>query len=288
MAKRVNKQQDKSKPSYLYSIVSVTLVLFLLGALGVILINARNLTRQLKENVEITVILQDEARESEIISFRNSLEDRDQILSTRFISKEQAATDFKEEYGEDYLNVLDFNPLYSSIQVRLKHNEQTEIKEISRSIEKNKLVSEVFFQENLVEAINSNIKKLSLLMGIITAVFLFIAITLIDSTIKLMMYSNRFKIKTMQLVGATRKLITRPFISTSIKNGVLCGFLACILLILSLIFVDKSMPFLEMQNDVKHYAFICFSIIVVGIFISWWSTRTAVTKYLKMKLEDLY
>ncbi len=290
MASKATKQQRKNQPSYIYSIISVTLVLFLLGALGAILLNARNLGQQLKENVELTVILEDKLSPEEGKAFEKRLQDRKDVLSARYISKDDAAMEFQEEYGEDYLEVLDFNPLYQSIQLRLQHNDGSaeSIKAVKSELEESKLVTEVFYQEVLLEAINKNVRKLGIILGLITAIFLFIAITLIDNTIKLTMYSNRFKIKTMQLVGATRSLITRPFIKTSVINGLICGVLACILLLISIYMLNKNMPFLEMQNDVKHYAFICGSIIIVGIFISWWSTRTAVTKYLKMKLEDLY
>ncbi len=280
----------RSKPSQIYAIASITVVLFVLALLGSLMVNARKLSKQLRENVEVNLMLKDGVKEAEIKALDKRLSKAPYVLSTNFTSKEDAAREFEAEYGEEFTKILGFNPLDNTLSLYLKaeYTQTDSLKMLESKLAKLSEVKEVSYPRNLVHLINDNIRKLSIGLLLLSAIFLFIAITLIDNTIKLSMYSNRFLIKSMQLVGATRQFILKPFVRSSMFNGVISGILASLLLILFLYFINKNLNVLEIRKDMLHYAYICFSVIVIGVLLSYWSTKSAVIKYLKLKLDELY
>ncbi len=280
----------RAKPSQIYAIISITMVLFVLGLLGTLFINATNLSKQLREQVEISLFLEDEATPQQIDKVKSFLGKKKYILQADYVSKEKAAKEFEKEYGEEFTDILGFNPLSNSFNIYLeaKYTHQDSLSNLEYEFLQEEAIKEVYYHKNIINLINDNMRKLSIGLLILGAIFLFIAISLIDNTIKLSMYSNRFLIKSMQLVGATRRFITRPFVNRSVVNGLVSGFLACILLFVLLYFLEKNLNLVHIQRDILHYVYICFSIILIGVLLSYWSTKAAVLKYLKMKLDELY
>ena len=159
---------------------------------------------------------------------------------------------------------------------------------ITQELESNKFITESFYQASLIDVINENSNKIGLILGILSLIFFVVAFTLIDNTIKLAMYSNRFLIKSMQLVGATRSFITKPFTQQAVYNGIVSGMLASVLLVLLLLFAQQNVPELAALFDIFTFLVLCLCLIITGIIISWWSTKSSVTKYLQMQLDDLY
>lgn len=290
MSKVSTKKSKRSKPSHIYAIISITVVLFVLGLLATLLMNATQLSRQLRENVEVNLMLKDGLKEKDFKTLRKRLDNTSYISSTFFTSKADAARQFEAEYGEEFTEILGFNPLDDVISIYLKANYTNEdsLAQVETLLLAMDGVKEVNYPRNLMHLINDNVSKLSIVLLIMFLLFLFIAITLIDNTIKLSMYSSRFLIKSMQLVGATRSFVLRPFIRRGLINGFISGLLAAALLIIFLLFVNRQLNVLDIQANFLHYLYICASIVLVGLLLSYWSTKTAVVKYLKLKLDELY
>lgn len=285
-----NQVSNAAKPSYVYAIVSMSLVLFLLGLLGVFLTYAQALSKHFKENIEVTVMLSDQTKERELLLFDQYLKEQNYIKNYKYVSKADAAQQFVENYEEDFVEVLGYNPLFSAyylyLQSKFANVDSLEI--IQTELSEQPIVREVFYQETLVNLVNSNVQKVGLILGFLSIVFMAIAFTLIDNTIKLNMYSNRFLIKSMQLVGATRMFIARPFLIKSLYNGILSGLVASFILLFTLVLTQNSISELRLLNQPVYFVVICVVITLIGVFISWWSTRTAVFKYLQMRFDDLY
>lgn len=282
--------KKQKKPSHLYAIVSTTMVLFVLGLLAVLLINASKISQQLKENIEVSVALKPDTSLKESKNFQQKLKDNPWVQSTRFISKEEAAEQFEKEFGEEFTDLLGFNPLFDAVQVTLnsEYTQTDSLAKFEKQIAGLSAVDSVNYPKNIVSLINENVRKLGILLLILSGIFLFIAISLIDNTIRLSMYSKRFLIKSMQLVGATRKFITRPFVRQSLLNGLISGILACILLFAFLFAVYQNFGLFNMKSEPISYAYVGFCVILIGVLLSYWSTKSAVLKYLKMKLDELY
>jgi len=291
MLHQANSTAKRSKPSYFYAILSVTLVLFLLGLILILFVNTQKVSTYLKENIAITFVLKDDVKQVEIDALHRQIDKQTFVKRSEFVSKEEAAKDFQTEYGENFMDILGGkNPLFSSINVYLKEDyaNKDSLKILEQRWTGKKTVQEVYYQKNVLESINENVNKLSIALIILSLIFFIVALVLIDNTMKLAMFSNRFLIKSMQLVGATRWFITKPFISQSIFNGVLSGVLASVLLVGVLYFINSSFPYLKLMEDARTYGILCLVIVMIGAAISWFSTRQAVLKYLKTKLDDLY
>ncbi len=284
------KPVKRSKPSQVYGIVGITAVLLLLGILGMVVLNAHAIAQYFRENIEITIILKDEVKDADIIKLQQDIESAPYSKRVEFVSKSMAADRFKESFDEQFEDVLGYNPLFASFDLRLfsSYAQQDSIEPIKQNLERYSAVKEVYYQKNLVQLINKNVRNVSIAIIVFSLLFFFIAITLIDNTIRLMMYSQRFIIRSMQLVGATRKFITRPFITQSINNGLISAFVAIAILALITIYIQNSFPELTVLRDIIRFVIVAVLIFAVGIFISWWSTKRSVKKYLKMKLDDLY
>ncbi len=280
----------KVQSSSLTTIVSLSLVLFMLGLLAIIILNTRKLSDNVKENIGFQIILNDNAKEVDIQHLTKSLDASDYVKSTEFITKEEAAIRLQEDLGEDFINFLGFNPLLSSINVHLKagYANTDSLTWIEKDLLDTKLVKEVIYQKSLVSLINENVQKISLIILGFSGLLMLIALALINNTIRLSIYSKRFIIKTMQLVGATQSFIRRPFVLKGIKHGIYGAAVAILMLIGVLYFAQKQLPELAELQDRNMLLTLFGLVIILGIIISWISTALAVRKYLRLKSDDLY
>lgn len=280
----------KTKTFYISTIISISLVLLMVGLLGLIILHARSLSNYVKENIVMSVIVNENANEVEVLQFQKELNANAIVKSTQYVSQELAAKNLSKDLGEDFVKFLGFNPLLSSIDIYLKaeYANNESIQQLEKGIKKNKFVKEVFYQESLVDLVNNNIRTISLIILGFGLVLLLIAIALINNTIRLAMYSQRFLIKSMQLVGATKNFIRKPFLITGIIHGLLGGLISIALLIATLYFVQKEIPELIILENYTEFAFLFVFVISIGVLISFISTYMAVTKYLNLKIYDLY
>lgn len=283
-------QKRRLISSYFSVVISIALVLFLLGSLGLLVLNAKSVSDNFKEQVILTIYLEDSSKSVEIKQLEKSLAFSDYIKQTKFISKESAADFMKLEYGEDFLDDIGYNPLKNSIQVNLKASYVTtrRLDSISESNLKKNFVEDIKYDKDLVSLMNSNVKRLSLWLLIISGIFTAIAVLLINSSIRLAVYSKRFSIKTMQMVGATKKFIRRPFIWRSIRLGIIGSLMAITGMAIVLYYVNISFPEFQLIQNKLSIGLLFASIFLTGILIAWWSTFFATQRFLNLKTEQLY
>ncbi|HRO41922.1 MAG TPA: permease-like cell division protein FtsX [Flavipsychrobacter sp.] len=281
---------QKSKPSYVYAIIGVSLVLFLLGTLGWLVINGRGLTRTFKEDIEVQIILHDNTRPEMAGKLKNVLENQSFVRETSITTKEEAAKDFEKEWGEDFTQLLDFNPLYSSINIKLHSDyvNKDSLAKIEQFVKQSNIVREISYPTGVVEKMNANFRKISIILAAISLLLFIVAVILIDNTVRLAMFSNRFLIKTMQMVGATRGFITKPFDTRAVINGLISGGIAVVGLWLVISFAENQLPSLRALHEPALLMVLMIGMIVLGILISVISTHRSVVKYLKMHVDDLY
>ncbi|HHU34276.1 MAG TPA: cell division protein FtsX [Bacteroidetes bacterium] len=287
-------QEDLSKTrlrsSYISLVVSVSLVLFMLGILGLVLINAKELSDYFRESLSFSVMFDDTAREADIRMMQKDLDAKEYVKSTQYISKEEAATKMQEELGEDFISFLGDNPLPASIDVYLlsDYTGPDSVAKIESYLREYPFVEDIYYQESLLFLINDNIKKISLFLLIISLFLFLIALTIINNTIRLSVYSKRFIIRTMQLVGATRAFIRKPFILQGILHGFIASLLSLTLLMGLILLVEKGFfSMFSMENTIL-LVFLGVLIIVIGIVINIISTFFSVNKYLRMSDDKLY
>ncbi|PCH66959.1 MAG: cell division protein FtsX [Bacteroidetes bacterium] len=290
MSYQEGKFAKKRKPSYVSSVISISLVLFMLGLLGLVILHANKLSEYVKENIVLTVIVKESAKEVGIIRLQKMLDASKYVKSTEFVSKEAAAEVLEKDLGEDFIGFLGFNPLLPSIDIHLQANyaNSDSIAWIHNNIMEHKEVKELYYEQSLLDKINDNIKTISFMILCFCGLLFFIAAALINNAIRLALYSKRFIIKSMQLVGATQGFIQKPFIYQSVLHGFYGALLAIIFLIGTLYLAQQEIPDLKLIQDLQHFGLLFVFILAMGILISWWSTQIAVIKYLRMKLDDLY
>ncbi|MEL6809928.1 MAG: permease-like cell division protein FtsX [Bacteroidota bacterium] len=291
MATSFEKYQKRRLISSYFSVVlSISLVLLLLGLLGLFLINSNQLSRYFKEQIPLSIYLKDSAKEVEIDQLRQSLEMADYTKSATYVSKEEAAEQHIETIGEDYLEFLGYNPLQNSIDVELlaEFVSSAQLKEIANEISAKDFVAEVEYDELLVELFDKNIKTISFYVLLFSAAFLVIAVLLINSSIRLSVYSKRFTIKTMQMVGATKRFIRRPFIWKSMKLGLIGALIACAGVAAVLYLLDKAWPQLQLLSNKLLLGGLFLFILLMGLFISWISTFFATQRFLNLRTDELY
>ena len=291
MASSFEKYQKRRLISSYFSVVlSISLVLFLLGLLGLFLINSSQLSRYFKEQIPISIYLKDSAKEVEIDQLRQSLEMADYTKSATYISKEEAAEQHIETIGEDYLEFLGYNPLQNSIDVELlaEFVSSAQLKDIANEISAKDFVAEVEYDELLVELFDKNIKVITMYILVFSALFLVIAVLLINSSIRLSVYAKRFTIKTMQMVGATKRFIRRPFLWKSIRLGLIGAIIAMIGVAFVLYLLDKAWPQLELLSDKVLLGGLFIFIVLMAVFITWISTFFATQRFLNLRTDELY
>jgi len=283
-------QKRRLLSSYFSVVISIALVLFLLGLLGMLVLNAKTISDNFKERVVMTIYLNDSAKDVEINQLEKSLTLSNYIKSTKYVSKEDAADFMKSEYGEDFLDDVGYNPLQNSIDVNLKAEFVTahNLDSISQITLSKKFVEDVRYDKDLVSIMNSNVKRISFWILVISAVFSLIAVLLINSSIRLAVYSKRFIIKTMQMVGATKQFIRRPFIWKSVRLGIIGSILALIGMAIVFYYINETFPELELLNNPILIAFLFGGIFALGIIITWFSTYFATQRFLNLKTDQLY
>ncbi|HLN53868.1 MAG TPA: permease-like cell division protein FtsX [Lentimicrobium sp.] len=267
------------------TIISISLVLFMLGLLGLIVLHAGKLSDYVKENIGFSVIIKEDIKETAILEFQKKLDTEEFVKSTDYITKEQAAEDLTKELGEDFVDFLGYNPLLASIDIRLHadYANNDSLKVLEKKLLKNSLVKEVFYHESLVDAVNKNLRKISLVIFTFSVVLLLISIALINNTIRLSVYSKRFIIKTMQLVGATKTFISKPFLVRSLIHGLVSSIIAIVLLTLVLVFSRKALPELIDLQQIDLFLSLFGIVTLLGLFITGFSTLFAVGKYLNLQ-----
>ena len=283
-------QKRRLISSYFSVVMSIALVLFLLGLLGMLVLNAKTISDNFKERVVMTIYLYDSAKQVEIDQLEKSLVLSDYVKETKYVSKDEAANFMKNEYGEDFLDDVGYNPLQNSIDVNLKAEFVTaqKLDSISEATLTKKFVEDVRYDKDLVAIMNSNVQRISVWVLIISAIFTVIAVLLINSSIRLAVYSKRFIIKTMQMVGATKIFIRRPFIWKSVKLGMLGAVLALIGMAVVLYYVDQTFPELELLNNYFLLGTLFLGIFIIGVLITWISTFFATQRFLNLKTDQLY
>ena len=283
-------QKRRLISSYFSVVISITLVLFLLGVLGMLVLNAHKVEKHFKEQIALSIDLKENVKQIEISQLEKNLKLSDYVKSTQFISKEDAAVIAQEENGEKFMDFIGYNPFQNSIDVYLNSEFVTlnKLEEIKTDLLQKSYVDEVRYDVELVSLMNKNVKRISFWLIAISVVFALIAMLLINSSIRLAVYSKRFIIKTMQMVGATKHFIRRPFIWRSIRLGIIGSLLAVLGLVAIAFYLNKSLPELNLLQNPAIFATLCTGIVALGIIITWLSTFFATQRFLNLKTDDLY
>lgn len=291
MSKSANKQTAKRlRTSYLTTIISISLVLFMLGILGLILLNAKQISNHVKENIGFSIILEKGVKQQEIKHIKDLLDAEPYVKEVVYVDPDIAAEEFQEALGEEFVKFIGENPLLPSFDVKLTadYANPDSLSIIETELVENTKIKEVFYQPDLVDAVNTNLQKISFYLLGFSGLLLIIAMALINNTIRLSIYSKRFVIKTMQLVGARHSFIRRPFVARGIGNGIVAAFIAIGLIITFLYYLQQQFPELINFKDVELYGALFIIVVILGIIISWISTNLAVRKYLRIETGDLY
>ena len=290
MAEISKTSMKRSTPSYFFSILGVALVLLILGILGWLVINASKLESYFRGSVQLQAYLRENAPQKDIDSLINYISAKPYAKNVEHVTKDMAREKFLKDGNEDWNKVLDYNPLPASIDFYLQSHyvDKDSINTIIQDLQTNIIVSEIKYPDAVVNNLNSVVRKVGIILLTVAAVLSIIVIILIDNTIKLAMFSNRFLIKTMQMVGATRSFISKPFGRQAILNGFLSAILAIIAIIAIILLVERWLPEIKALRDYNLLGLLFLGLTAIGIFITFISTYRSVTKYLKMKLDDLY
>ncbi|MFI8377533.1 cell division protein FtsX [Leeuwenhoekiella sp. NPDC079379] len=283
-------QRRRLISSYFSVVLSIALVLFLLGLLGLLVLNSKKVADHFKEQIALTVYLKDDAKDVEMKQLEKTLALADYTKSTQFVSKEEAAEEHSKEIGENFMDFLGYNPLQNSIDVYMKADfvSAAQVKEIADELMTKDFVEEVNYDQPLISLLNDNIKKISLWIVIISGVFTLIAVLLINSAIRLSVYSKRFTIKTMQMVGATKGFIRRPFIWLSMKLGMVGAIIALAGMAAVLYYLNETFPELELLRDKMILAILFVGVFAASVIITWFSTFLATQRFLNLRTDELY
>ncbi|MDR2928141.1 MAG: permease-like cell division protein FtsX [Cytophagaceae bacterium] len=280
----------KLRSSYATTIISISLVLFLLGIIGFLLLNANRLSVYVKENLGFTILIKDDARDAEVKRLQKILGAMPYVRTADYVDKELAAERLKEELGEEFVEFVGYNPLSSSIEVKMMAQwaNPDSMPKIEVEVLNYPQVKEFYYQKDLIHAVNENIRNIAFILAMFSLLLLIIAIALINNTIRLSVYAKRFIIRTMQLVGATRGFIRRPFLLNSVLHGLAGATLAIVLLSTLVYFLNDWLDGIIGFTDVYHIGVLFVSVIATGVLITFISTYFAVNKYLRLKTDQLY
>ena len=271
-------------------IISLSLVLFVVGLLSLVMINAQKLSNYVKENIGFSIMIKEDIKEIELIEFNKILDAEDFTKSTRFFSKEHATKELEKDLGEDFVSFLGYNPVMASIDVKLNSSyaNNDSLQNISSRLEKNDIVYEVFYQKNLIKKLNSNVGKISFFLICISIILFFIAFALINNTIRLSVYSKRFIIKTMRLVGAENSFIQKPFLISGVYQGLYSAIFAIFMLIGSIQLIQSETASILNINDLQIIGLVFIVLFCSGIILSGTSTFFAVRKFIYLNEGELY
>ncbi|MET3500866.1 cell division transport system permease protein [Mucilaginibacter sp. SG538B] len=280
----------KTKTIYISTVFGIAMVLLMVGLLGLILVYAKNISSYVKENIVLNIFVDDAAHESDVLQLQKQLDGNVMVKQTQYVSKELAARNLQKDLGEDFVKFLGYNPLSQSVDVYLKaeYANNKDIEKFKAELLKNPLVKEVKYQQSLVDQMNQNVTTISLIILTFAGIFVVLSVALINNTIRLAIYSQRFLIKSMQLVGATKGFIRKPFLLYGIWHGLLGGLIAIILLIGTLYVAYDNVPDLVFLQNYTEFGIVFLVVVGLGIFISGFSTFLAVNKFLRLKIYDLY
>ncbi len=287
-------QQGQAKrslrSSYLSSIISIALVLFTLGVVGLLVMHAKRLSDFVKENISFSVLLKEDVNEADAAVLLKALNASPYVKSTTFISKEEAANLMRDQLGQDFVEFLGYNPLGASLEVRLKadYANSDSLVAIEKDIKTYSQVKEIDYQKSLLDLVNENVRQISITILAFSALLLFLALVLINNTIRLSVYARRFLINTMKLVGATYGFIQKPFLIRSIAHGIYAGIIANLLLLALVWFGQEQVKQVLEITDITMLSILFGSVLIVGVAISFISTFFAVRKFLRLKADDLY
>jgi cell division transport system permease protein len=280
----------KTKTIYISTVFGIAMVLSMVGLLGLILVEANNLSNYVKENIVLNVYVDDAAHETDVIQLQKQIEAYPMVKDAQYVSKELAARNLQKDLGEDFVKFLGYNPLSQSIDVYLKaaYANNKDIEKFTASLLKNPMIKEVKYQKSLVDQMNENITTISLIILAFAGIFVILSVALINNTIRLSIYSQRFIIKSMQLVGATKGFIRKPFLLYGIWHGILGALIAILILVGTLGLAYKEIPDLIILRNYTEFGIIFVGIVGLGMFISGFSTFLAVNKFLRLKIYNLY
>ncbi len=283
-------QKRKLKSSYASVILSIAFVLFLLGLFGLLVLNTKKISDYFKEQASITIFLKDDANKQTIKNLQTLLKSEPFTKSITYVSKDEAAEIAKKENGEDFMEFLGYNPLKNAIDLYIKADfvSPEKMSEIEDSLIKNKAVFEVSYDKPLISLMTKNIKRISLWVLIFSSVFTLIAMLLINNSIRLSVYSKRFTIKTMQLVGATKRFIRKPFVRSSIKLGAVGALVALVALAIAVYYLNLNFPEFGFLENIELLAILFGGIFLLGIIITWVSAFFATQRFLNLRTDQLY
>lgn len=281
---------QKIKTSSLTVIISLALVLFMLGLLGLVVINAKKLSNHIKENIGFQVVLKDTTSQAELDNLKQELSASVYSKEVNYISKAEAAKVLQKDLGEDFITFLGYNPLLSSLDVKLNSDYANvdSLATFEKMILQKHFVKEVIYHKDMIKQVNSNARIISLYILIFSGLLLVVAIALINNTIRLSIYAKRFLIRTMYLVGATQGFICKPFIFKGVRQGIIAGIVAGFLLAGFLMLSTRYIPDLLQLQDPNLLALLFGGIVLLGVIISGLSATLSVSRYLRLKTDDLY
>jgi cell division transport system permease protein len=280
----------KTKTIYISTVFGIAMVLLMVGLLGLILVHAGNLSKYVKENIVVNIFVDESAREADVQQLQHQLESNPMVKQALYVSKELAARNLQKDLGTDFVQFLGYNPLSQSVDVYLKaeYANNKDITHFKNELLKNPLVKEVKYQQSLVDKMNENLASITLVILVFAGIFVVVSVGLINNTIRLAIYSQRFLIKSMQLVGATRSFIRKPFLLYGIWHGLLGALIAIIILMGTLFLANRTLPELVVLQNYAEFGLVFLIVIGLSIFISGFSTYLAVSKFLRSKTISLY
>ncbi len=283
-------QKRRVITSYFSVVLSVFLVLFLLGLLGLFVINSKRLSDNFKEDIVMTVFFKNDATDSVFKAFDADMKKAKFAKDYKFVSKEAAAKEHEKVFGENFMQFLGVNPLQNSYDIHLKADYVTNpgFSQAENQLRRNPMVADIVYDKQLITLVNDNVKRISMWILIISGMFAFISVLLINSSMRLSIYANRFIIKTMQMVGATKSFIRKPFIKRSIILGLIGSVLAIIALIGLLFYININYPTVEIFKDTTLTIAVLFVVLLLGVLITWISTYFATQRFLNLRTDDLY
>ena len=283
-------QKRRLASSYISVVISIALVLFMVGILGLVLLKSTLVANRVKEKVAITLFIKDKVTQKQIKTFRESLAKEEFAKRVIYTSKTQAAKKYSKEIGEDFLQFLGKNPLKNGVDIYLKAAYVTpeKMQELETRFSKNAFVADVSYDKPLINLLTKNIKRISFWLFLLSGFFGLIAIILINSSIRLSIYAKRFNIKTMQMVGATKSFIRKPFIWRSIKLGFVAAVLALIGLAVVIYYIDKYAPTLNLLTDYVTLGYLVGGVVFTAFIITWISTFFATQRFLNLQTDELY
>ncbi|MCT4600657.1 MAG: permease-like cell division protein FtsX [Marinifilaceae bacterium] len=284
------RKKKRFNASYIASTISISFVLFLFGAMVFLILNAREISRYVSENIGFSIVIKDNVKPVDVKYFQKTLKTKKYVKESKYINKKEAAQDFRKEVGVDFVEFLGYNPLLPSIDLKIdsKFIDIKNLKKIEKEIRKSSIVHDVYYQKSLVSTVNRNVKKISFILIGIGFLMLLISFTLIRNTLHLVIYSKRFIINTMQLVGAKNSFIRLPFLINSIWQGIISALFAIIILIICIYFTYEQFSVIKSLLNIDILAIMSVSILVMGIILSYISTLLSVNKFLNKDINELY